>query len=84
MDLNITLVSSPSKEFSYTAPFTCTIQPGQQQCFFDVPVGPASYEIKSPATYSGSGTVNNSPPNTYSTGGSLYVDQCKANIFVIK
>ncbi|MEO7045183.1 MAG: hypothetical protein ABI091_07715, partial [Ferruginibacter sp.] len=53
MDLNITLVSSPSKEFSYTAPFTCTIQPGQQQCFFDVPVGPASYEIKSPATYSG-------------------------------
>lgn len=85
LDLSITLMSSPSKKFSYTSPFTCTIQPGQQQCFFNLPAGPAQYEIKTTATFNGnnSGTVN-SPPKTYFAKGSLYVGQCKKNIFIIK
>lgn len=81
MELNVTLMTSPSKQYNYTPPYLCIIQPGQQQGFFNVPAGPATYEIKTPATYTG-GSGNS--PDTYFVKGSLYVDQCKGNIFVIK
>ena len=62
-----------------------SFQPGQRQCFFNVPAGAASYEIKTPATvnvyhYGETG----SPPKTYLAKGSWYVDPCKENTFIIQ
>ena len=82
LNLEVVLMSSPSKTMSYTAPFTCTLQPGQNQCFFDVPGGAAKYSIKTPATYSGYGSTV--PVKEYKAEGSLYVETCQVKIFNIK
>ncbi len=82
LDLEVTFMSSPSKTRSYTSPFTCTLQPGQRQCFFNVPAGAARYEIKTPAMFNGYGSTN--VPKSYFAEGSLYVELCQEKTFVIK
>lgn len=88
LDLSVTLSSSPGK-VSNVSFFTCTLQPGQKQWFYNVPSGPARYEIKSPAGitingYGAGSTPKESVPKPYFANGSLYVESCKENVFAIK
>jgi len=76
--------------------YDCTLQPGQKQCFYDIPNGAAKYEIseyKAPgntitvstgAVFYPAGTKPPAVPKTYNASGSLYVDVCKEKTFIIK
>ena len=57
------------------------IKPGQKQCFYNIPVGPATYDIKTPGSVTDRGYT---ATNEYKANGNLYVDRCKTNTFVIK
>lgn len=80
LDLRVTFYSSPSKSSPYSTPvLSCTLQPGQQQSFFNVPAGAARYKIYNE-------TLGSSSPNGnkfYNAEGSLYVDACQKNSFLI-
>ena len=63
---------------AYSGYQRCTLQPGQQQCFYDIYYGPATYTITNPAnSYSQS-------PDSHNSEGTLYVETCKEKIFIIK
>ena len=53
---------------------TCTLQPGQKQCFYDLKNGATKYYIMDSKT----GRVG------YYSEGSLYVETCKEKTFIIK
>jgi hypothetical protein len=76
LDLKVILKSSAAKGMTYTTLFTCTIQPGQRQCFFTVPAGAARYVV--------SNDDLSNVTKRYYAEGSLYIDPCKENTFVIK
>ena len=81
LDLKVALFSTQGRRPS----FNCTLQPGQKQCFYNVPVGPATYQIQTPSviTINGYGSGPTVKPKSYFANGSLYVDQCKGNTFFI-
>jgi hypothetical protein len=86
-NLSIGLITTPGP----TPDFTCTLQPGQMQCFYDLPVGSAKYMISS-ANYNGAVSTDpiyypyqrSSQQKDYKSNGQIYVEQCKSKTFVIK
>jgi hypothetical protein len=75
-DLTVTFKPSAAPGF-YSRSQSCTLQPGQKQCFFDIYNGAATYHIG--AIYSRYGADNYT-----NTEGSLYVEACKEKTFIIK
>ncbi len=80
-DLRVTLNSAPGKISGRNENFTCTLQPGQRQSFFDVPAGAARYTIRTTGTLSAYGSA--SPYKSIYADGSVYVDACNENTFII-
>jgi hypothetical protein len=67
---------------SYNEPITSiTLRRRQRQWFYNIPVGPATYDIKTPGSVTDRGYT---APNEYKANGNLYVDRCKKKKFVIK
>lgn len=61
-----------------------TIDPGQTQCYYDIPAGPADYNISEiEIGYSYSYSAPGSPPN-YNQKGQIYIDACKSKTFNIR
>ena len=75
LDLRVTVSASRDKIHNTSSSFTCILQAGQRQCFFNVPGGAARYVI------SNGGFINAS--KQYYAEGSLYVDPCQENTFFI-
>lgn len=85
LNLQINLTSSPIKVttsetsyYTYTTPLYSNIQPGQKQCFFNVPAGAAKYSIQV------IGNISSNSKEYYHADGSLYVELCRENTFIIK
>jgi TolB-like protein len=76
---NLTIVFYTKRGQAYQG----TIQPDQQQCFYDLDAGSMSYEInsKKPAYYSWPPTADELG---YHTKGSLYIEACAEKTFIIK
>jgi len=81
-NLNVGLITTPGN----SPDFTCTLQPGQKQCFYDLSVGSARYMISS-------GNLNDSnysynvrldSQNVFKVNGQINIEQCKSKTFVIK
>jgi len=71
-ELRVNITSSPEIKSHLSQQFSCTLYPGQNQCFYNVPAGAAQYTISS---FSGS--------NYYYGNGMIYIDTCKTNTFFI-
>jgi hypothetical protein len=80
-DLRIEIgTSSPkTRQTGYNEPKIIILKQGQTQCFYDIPAGPLSYFIETPASFS-----NDTNPNYYKAQGNLYLDRCKKKTFIIK
>ena len=60
-----------------------TLQPGQKQCFYDVQVGPMTYEINGKYnTNSYYGSRKND--NNYNAQGTVYIELCEEKIVIIR
>lgn len=82
---NLTVTFNPSKSTSrpFYSNLTCTLQPGQKQCFYDVYNGNATYEIiawKNEKSWN----IYDDSQLAYHSKGSLYVESCKEKYFIIK
>jgi hypothetical protein len=84
-NLNVGLITTPGNY----PDFTCTLQPGQKQCFYDLRVGSARYLISSgsfnaidnPSSYY---SRNSNLQDVFKANGQIYIEQCKSKTFVIK